>query len=327
MAPVAEYDVCLSFAGEDRPYVDRVASKLRDLGVRVFYDGYEEAELWGKNLYQHLADVYRKRARFCVIFASAAYARKLWTKHELEQAQARALEESREYILPARFDDTEIPGVLPTTGYVDLRSKTPEDLATLIHKKVEAFPSTSAAATAPGLSTPMPRRAPAQPSTSLNQQLNEAVSLAHDYLLPHALSTAEAVAEVIRRSIQRSAARLKLDDVTPFLRSGNAAYRVVGYLAAQALVKISDNTPDWIIELTAGLARERREASERNETRPLWQLLVALDLAASSGIPRYERDFARNALNDMLAFLRANSHMDPGGECKHRLQQVLGRLS
>ena len=88
MAPLTEYDVCLSFAGEDRPYVDRVAAKLRDLGVRVFYDGYEEAELWGKNLYQHLGDVYRKRARFCVIFASEAYARKLWTKHELEQAQA-----------------------------------------------------------------------------------------------------------------------------------------------------------------------------------------------------------------------------------------------
>ena len=162
---------------------------------------------------------------------------------------------------------------------------------------------------------------------SLNRQLNEAISLAHDYLLPHALSTAEAVAEVIRRTIQRSSAQLKIDDVTPFLRSGNAAYRVVGYLATQALVKTSDNTADWTMELTAGLARERREASERNETRPLWQLLVALDLAVTSGIPHYERDFARNALNDMLAFLLANSHIDPGGECKHRLQEVLGRLS
>ena len=325
MAPLTEYDVCLSFAGEDRPYVDRVAAKLRDLGVRVFYDGYEEAELWGKNLYQHLGDVYRKRARFCVIFASEAYARKLWTKHELEQAQARALEESREYILPARFDDTEIPGILPTTGYVDLRSKTPDDLATLIHKKVEALASTPATAIPTGLSTPV---TPAvQPSKSLNRQLNEAISLAHDYLLPHALSTAEAVAEVIRRTIQRSSAQLKIDDVTPFLRSGNAAYRVVGYLATQALVKTSDNTADWTMELTAGLARERREASERNETRPLWQLLVALDLAVTSGIPHYERDFARNALNDMLAFLLANSHIDPGGECKHRLQEVLGRSS
>lgn len=113
----------------------------------------------------------------------------------------------------------------------------------------------------------------------------------------------------------------------PFLRSGNAAYRVVGYLAAQALVKISDNTADWTIELTSGLARERREASERNETRPLWQLLVALDFAVSTELPRYERDFARNALNDMLSFLRANSHIDPGSECERRLQEVLRRLS
>src|SRR5439155_24562734 len=32
----------------------------------------------------------------------------------------RAFMEKREYILPARFDDTQIPGVLPTVGYIDL---------------------------------------------------------------------------------------------------------------------------------------------------------------------------------------------------------------
>ena len=32
------YDVCLSFAGEDRDYVDKVAEELRAAGVRVFYD-------------------------------------------------------------------------------------------------------------------------------------------------------------------------------------------------------------------------------------------------------------------------------------------------
>ncbi len=49
-----EYDVCLSFAGEDRAYVKEVASKLREMSIRVFYDDYEQAELWGKDLYTHL---------------------------------------------------------------------------------------------------------------------------------------------------------------------------------------------------------------------------------------------------------------------------------
>ena len=37
------YDVALSFAGEDREYVDRVAAALVRSGVSVFYDHYEEA--------------------------------------------------------------------------------------------------------------------------------------------------------------------------------------------------------------------------------------------------------------------------------------------
>ncbi len=53
--PEFDYDVTLSFAGEDRPYVEQVAHSLRELGIKVFYDKYYEADLWGKNLYTHLA--------------------------------------------------------------------------------------------------------------------------------------------------------------------------------------------------------------------------------------------------------------------------------
>lgn len=37
--------IALSFAGEDREYVDQVANLLRDSGVKVFYDKFEEANL------------------------------------------------------------------------------------------------------------------------------------------------------------------------------------------------------------------------------------------------------------------------------------------
>jgi hypothetical protein len=136
MCAMAPYDVVLSFAGEDREYVDKVAAALVSSGIRVFYDKYEEVELWGKDLYQHLSEVYRTGGKYCVIFASKAYAEKLWAKHELRSAQARAFEENREYILPARFDDTEIPGILATTAYLDLRGRSPENLASAIEKKV-----------------------------------------------------------------------------------------------------------------------------------------------------------------------------------------------
>lgn len=116
-----EYDVALSFAGEDRAVAEALASLLRQDGVRVFYDLYEQAQLWGKDLYQHLTAVYRDKARYCIVLASRPYAEKLWPRHELRQAQARAFQENREYLLLLRLDDTELPGVNATVGYVDLR--------------------------------------------------------------------------------------------------------------------------------------------------------------------------------------------------------------
>ena len=126
-----KYDVALSFAGEDREYVNAVAQCLNEAGIQTFYDGFEEVGLWGKDLYAYLNAVYRDRATYCVMFLSAHYARKAWTNHERKAAQARAFNESREYILPAKFDDTEIPGVNPTVGYIDLRDRTPAQLAEL----------------------------------------------------------------------------------------------------------------------------------------------------------------------------------------------------
>ena len=130
-----EYDVCLSFAGKDRAYVRRVANILKSKGIRIFYDEYEQVDMWGKDLYVHLDDIYKNTAKFCVLFASKHYAKKVWTNHERQSAQARAIQQHSEYILPAKFDDTPIPGLRPTIGYIDLRKITPEQLAEMIIKK------------------------------------------------------------------------------------------------------------------------------------------------------------------------------------------------
>jgi hypothetical protein len=136
MSKKDQYHVALSFAGEDRAYVEKVASILRSKGIRVFYDRYEEASLWGKDLYSHLSDIYQNQAQFTIVFISQHYARKLWTSHERSSAQARAFQDSNEYILPARFDETVVPGILPTTGYIDLQQKTPQQLAELVIGKL-----------------------------------------------------------------------------------------------------------------------------------------------------------------------------------------------
>ncbi len=140
MTRTFEHDVALSFAGEDRDYVEMVAEQLRARGVSVFYDRYEQADLWGKDLYVHLTELYRNKARYTLMFISKQYKDKVWTNHERRAAQSRALEESSEYILPARFDDTEIPGILPTTGFIDLRTHSPVQVALLLCEKLGRTP-------------------------------------------------------------------------------------------------------------------------------------------------------------------------------------------
>ncbi len=136
-----KYDVTLSFAGEDRHYAEKLRNLLESGGYSVFYDDDEMAQLWGKNLYDHLASIYKDQARYCVMFLSEHYARKLWTKHERQSAQARALEENKEYILPIRLDDTEIPGILGTLGYLDLRSMSIEEIYQILAEKLSGSTS------------------------------------------------------------------------------------------------------------------------------------------------------------------------------------------
>jgi len=133
---IRSYDVVLSFAGEDRPYVAKVAKYLRNKGIRVFYDRDEEADLWGKNLAEHFDWVYRSSGNYCVPFISKSYVRKMWTRHERRAALGRALKEREEYILPARFDDSSVPGISSEVAYIPLADKSPSEFGKLILKKL-----------------------------------------------------------------------------------------------------------------------------------------------------------------------------------------------
>jgi len=131
-----DYDVALSFAGENREAVAAIAECLRGHGVSVFYDDFEKTGLWGKDLQEHLANVYMRWARYAVVFVSIYYRNRVWTRHELKAALARALNERGEYVLPVRFDDTELDGLLPTIGYLDLRKDTPAEVCIRICEKL-----------------------------------------------------------------------------------------------------------------------------------------------------------------------------------------------
>jgi hypothetical protein len=113
------YDVALSFAGEDRPFADDLAQRLKQSGIRVFYDDFERHQLWGTNLFEKLHEIYSSKARYCIMIVSKSYVEKQWTVHERRSAQERVLDErGGDYLLPVRIDDTVVPGLPKTIGYL-----------------------------------------------------------------------------------------------------------------------------------------------------------------------------------------------------------------
>lgn len=132
-----EYDIAVSFAGEQRDYVKAI---VRGLGedIKVFYDEDEKAKLWGENLIDLLTDLYQHKARYVVMFVSAAYAEKMWTNVERQSAMARAAKQRTAYVLPIRMDDTDLPGLLHTVGYLDSRHEGLDGIVRIIRDKIGA---------------------------------------------------------------------------------------------------------------------------------------------------------------------------------------------
>jgi len=114
------WDVALSFAGAQRDYVGQVAAALKARGVRCFYDADEQVRLWGTHLAEELPRIYARESAVVVVFVSADYAGRDWTRLERRAAFSQAVTEAGVYVLPARFDDSELPG-----GQVHQRRRRP----------------------------------------------------------------------------------------------------------------------------------------------------------------------------------------------------------
>jgi len=135
-----KFDAALSFAGEQRDFVEKVFQLLSGKGVSCFYDEFFRAHLWGTNLAEYLHEVYYSQSRYCIMFISHEYVTKAWPTHERRSAVAKYIEQAgaRDYILPVIFDDSEVPGLqLSSIGYVDARKVTAEKVAELFLQKLK----------------------------------------------------------------------------------------------------------------------------------------------------------------------------------------------
>lgn len=113
-----KYDLAISFAGEQRGLADTFARRLDASGYSIFYDEFQQAELWGTDLSIALNKVYSNEARYCLILLSKDYLQKPWTNLERQSAISRFIERRGPYILCLKVEDVDLPGFPSIVGYV-----------------------------------------------------------------------------------------------------------------------------------------------------------------------------------------------------------------
>ncbi len=132
----AKFDIALSFAGEDRAYVARVANYLVENGILVFFDDFYRVDLLGKELVTWLRHIYGERSKYCAVFISQHYRRKRWPNTvERQSILDRATQADDDYVLPVVLDDSWLDGLPTTIGFIDARKHSEEEVGQAIVDK------------------------------------------------------------------------------------------------------------------------------------------------------------------------------------------------
>ena len=116
-----EFDATLSFAGEDRAYVEEVAETLKSAGIRAFLDDDSPAGTGDQDPAEFFDSVFRTRSRFVILFLSLHYADQAWARPERRDAILQAVEERPASVLSVRLDDSPIDGLHLTAASIDSR--------------------------------------------------------------------------------------------------------------------------------------------------------------------------------------------------------------
>lgn len=127
-----KYDVALSFAGEQREYVEKVARALKGFGVSCFYDSDEIPSLWGRNGIEVLDKTYGEESCAVVMFVSSEYVDKPWCKVERRAALSARMERNKDSVLQVVFNKVKVPGIPTSEIYVEAENYVPGELAVLI---------------------------------------------------------------------------------------------------------------------------------------------------------------------------------------------------
>ena len=123
------YDVFISHSSKDKPAVRELAQRLKDDGLRVWFDEWEikPGDMIGLKIEQGL-----EQSRTLVLVMSANAFASDWVTLERHTAMFRDPTNALRRFIPLRLDDAEIKDTLKQFAYVDWRQKSDEHYAKLL---------------------------------------------------------------------------------------------------------------------------------------------------------------------------------------------------
>jgi hypothetical protein len=135
-----QFSVCLSFPGEKRDFIERIAIALDDeLRGHIFYDKWFEAELARPDLDLVLQRIYHDQSSLVAVFICRAFKEKEWCGLEWRALRDLIKRKRGEKIMIFRFDDVDIPGLLSIDGYIDLNNRLAQDVVALIRSRLQVI--------------------------------------------------------------------------------------------------------------------------------------------------------------------------------------------
>jgi hypothetical protein len=118
--------VFLSHTRIDRPFVEKLADRLKMLGVNVWFDKWEIKV--GDSVTWKISDGIREH-EFLAIVLSPDSLQSEWVKTELSAAWARQMSTRKVSVLPILYRDCEIPPILADRRYADFRTDFEEGIS------------------------------------------------------------------------------------------------------------------------------------------------------------------------------------------------------
>lgn len=145
MTAPKDYHVGISYASEDEDVVKPIVRALELIGLKVFFDQNEAAQLVGKNLTYTLPEIYRNCCEYCLMFVSNSYVSKKWTTYERDWLLDKRIEHQKsdiftDCVIPVFIDRMDMPGLNPGIIGFDIKKQSADDIARIMYEKIVDSP-------------------------------------------------------------------------------------------------------------------------------------------------------------------------------------------